>query len=791
MTDPTPSLEARRQARLLHEVAAVLSRCSSQDEVGGVIVQQISAGLGAESAVAYFTRPDGSLGLGAARGLTEEALARVRTLSLDAPLPLATAVRTGESVWLESREALLRAYPEVRNAKTPGSKLQAVAALPLCSSGRTLGGLAFSFASSQRFDEDERTFFLTLSHHAALAAERCLLLEEERAARARLALLAEASRRFAAAPLDLRDTLDTVAREVAARLRDCCAINLLSADEQILDAVAVAHVDPALEAAIRRTLAAAPVRMAEASAPVRVVRSGEPLLIPVIPRQAWLESIERPEYREHHEKFPISTLLIVPLRARGKIIGSVTTARGPGAPAYTRQDQLLLEDLADRAGFAIANARQHEELLVERGRLEVLARASETLASSLDYETTLRNVIDLALPACGDFGFFDVIEPNGEVRRLARAHENPECQALIEQTRWVRSERTDKNLCALSSGASGFHPDVDEAWLLDVAASPEHLSLMQQLGFRSMITVPLPYHGMTLGALTLFFSTSGRRHTHGDLHLAEELARRAAAAVENARLFKESREAIAVRDDFLSIAGHELNTPLAALQLQLQSLKRQAHRDGVSSWFLERIAKTEAHVARLEKLISELLDVSRMTGGRLSIDLERVDLTLIVKDVIERLSAHAGSAGCTLFFSGREGIRGQWDRVRLEQVMVNLVGNSIKYGPGQPIEISVSAENGKARLSVRDFGIGVAPEDEQRIFGRFERAVSARNYGGLGLGLWIARQIVQAHGGSIWFERPSERGTRFVVELPLEAPRATEARETRAADKTRALNEPA
>lgn len=443
-----------------------------------------------------------------------------------------------------------------------------------------------------------------------------------------------------------------------------------------------------------------------------------------------------------------------------------TCSRGAGAAPYTRDDQLLLEDLAGRAGLAIANARQYEELAFERRRLAVLAKASEVLATSLDYDTTLRNVIELALPVLGDFGFFDVVEDDGTVRRVARAHDDPETQGILDQTRWVRSERTDINLCALSSGYAGLHPDIDDAWMQNIAVSPEHLALLRQLAFRSMLTVPLAYHGKTLGALTLFFARSERRHAAGDVPLAEELARRAAAAVENARLFRESREAIRLRDDFLSIAGHELNTPLAALQLQIQSLKRQVEKEPALGKVGERLGKTENQVLRLEKLISELLDVSRITGGRLSIEREPMDLAATVRDVAERMAPSAAKASCELVLACPDGVVGSWDRLRIEQVVTNLMSNAIKYGAGRPIEVVTTRDADVARLTVRDHGIGIAPGDEARIFGRFERAVSERHYGGFGLGLWISRQIVEAHGGSIRFDRPADVGTRFTVELP-------------------------
>jgi GAF domain-containing protein len=215
-------------------------------------------------------------------------------------------------------------------------------------------------------------------------------------------------------------------------------------------------------------------------------------------------------------------------------------------------------------------------------RFEVLAEASATLAASLDWETTLRNVVDLTIPEVADFGFFDVIEPGGNVRRLARAHDDPALQEMLDQTRWQRSERTDINLCALSSGLTGVHPNIDDAWYEHAATGPAHYEVMKALGFCSMITVPLRHGDGLLGALTLFHARSGRHHTPSDVSLVEEIARRAAAAVENARLHRELQDAVLRRDEadrrkdeFLAMLGHELRNPLApvATALELMRLK--------------------------------------------------------------------------------------------------------------------------------------------------------------------------------------------------------------------------
>jgi PAS domain S-box-containing protein len=249
--------------------------------------------------------------------------------------------------------------------------------------------------------------------------------------------------------------------------------------------------------------------------------------------------------------------------------------------------------------------------------------------------------------------------------------------------------------------------------------------------------------------------------------LARERRARAdaeAAATDNARLYREAQEAIAVREDFLSIASHELKTPLTTLQLQVQRLLRRGEAE--TSLSPNGLSALERQVNRLTGLINDLLDISRITGGRMELEREEVDLAAVVRDVVARQEEDRTRARCPITVAIDRGSLGLWDRLRIEQVVSNLLSNAIKYGAGQPIEVSVDGDAEFARLTVRDHGIGIAPEHQVRIFQRFERAVSKSNYGGFGLGLWIVRQIVEAHGGMIHVASEPQRGSTFCVELP-------------------------
>lgn len=227
--------------------------------------------------------------------------------------------------------------------------------------------------------------------------------------------------------------------------------------------------------------------------------------------------------------------------------------------------------------------------------------------------------------------------------------------------------------------------------------------------------------------------------------------------------------AVEARDHFLSVASHELRTPLTSLQLQVQSMLRGARREGRSDDAEQRkLQSIDRHVLRFARLIEQLLDVSKITSGKLELQRERVDLATLVQEMVVRFEADLHRAGCAVTVRSPDSVVGDWDRFRVEQVVANLLSNAIKYGAGTPIVVEVEEAYGVARLRVHDRGIGIEPKDQERIFQRFERAVSDAHYGGLGLGLWIVRQTLEAQGGRISVDSTPGHGTTFTVELPIE-----------------------
>ncbi len=281
---------------------------------------------------------------------------------------------------------------------------------------------------------------------------------------------------------------------------------------------------------------------------------------------------------------------------------------------------------------------------------------------------------------------------------------------------------------------------------------------------RSTISAALlPEDGRPLGVLMV--SSSERHFGVEDSRLAEDLAARAAAAVAARRLYDDAQRAVRVRDEFLSVASHELKTPLTTLRLETTALDRAAERGDLGR-VRAKAAGLQRHVERVNALVDELLDVGRLRAGRISLHLTETNLAAVVTAAVARMEPALERAGCAVVIEAVGDASGFWDASRLDQVVTNLLSNAAKYAPGKPIVVWIRDEGDAVVLSVEDRGIGISTADQQRIFRRFERAVSERNYGGLGLGLFIVHELVSAHGGTVAVQSAPGEGAVFKVRLP-------------------------
>ncbi|WP_228057261.1 PAS domain S-box protein [Tychonema sp. LEGE 07203] len=416
------------------------------------------------------------------------------------------------------------------------------------------------------------------------------------------------------------------------------------------------------------------------------------------------------------------------------------------------------------------------------------ARALALLSSaSLDYQEALQGLADLAAPELGDWCCVHLIEPDGSIGLQAVAHSDPSKVALlwqIDRRRPVDPQGRHGVAKVLRTGESKLYAEIPN-WAIEAVIPDRELQqVLRAQTPLSAICVPLMARGRTLGAISLLCGESGRRCRQSDLVLLEDLARDAAVAIDNARLYREAAEANRIKDEFLATLSHELRTPLNAVVGWAQMLRQRQLSPEKTAVALETIERN----GRLQaQMIEDLLDISRIVSGKVCLKLCPVNLVSIVETAVKALGPDAEARGVELASfcgEGASSLRG--DATRLQQVVSNLLSNAIKFTPpGGRVEIRLSEEGeprsaGSAILSVSpvhsvtiavtDTGIGISKEFLPFVFDRFRQADSSstRNYGGLGLGLAIVRHLVELHGGTVWAESPGEGlGSTFGVRLPI------------------------
>lgn len=413
-------------------------------------------------------------------------------------------------------------------------------------------------------------------------------------------------------------------------------------------------------------------------------------------------------------------------------------------------------------------------------RQRFLGGTGATLAESLDYEATVAEVARLAIPYLADWCFADVLAEDGHAERLALAHADPTASALAAALRRFTASPAkhpqDPTSRALGAGRVVFRPTIAEAQLRAMAQDDAHLRVLLAVGPCSLLAVPLITQGRTLGVLTFLTTTaSGRHFAADDVALAEELARRCALALANTRLYRQEQEAVRLREQFLTIAAHELRTPTSAIQGYLEMLRRQFERPDQDRARLGRyLDQCDEGVRRIGLLIHNLLDVARSQQGQLALQFAPFDLTALAREVLARFTPTAAQTpGQTLTLDAPGALAGYGDRDRLDQVLTNLVANALKYSPeGGAARLGVRRDaTGWAVITMSDEGRGIPLAAQRTLFQPFARGVAAAGrIGGTGLGLYIVRQIVEGHGGRIALESAPGVGTTVTISLPPAPP---------------------
>jgi PAS domain S-box-containing protein len=700
---------------------------------------------------------------------------------LGRPIPIVPEAKLEEC--RAGREAVARGEPLLalethRRAKDGTLVAVALSASPLRGPDGGVAGmmLVFQDVSERRRAEGQR-------EHARRDAED---------ARVRFAFLAEASEVLASS-LDYETTLEHVARLAVPVLADYCVIDVAGEDGE-LRRVAAAHADPAKDS-LAKALRGVPPSPYMTRRVSRVLATGEPDVVAVLDLEEAIATLPE-ERRELVRRLAPRSYLVVALRARGSSVGTMTFVHAESGRGYHRADVKLAQELARRAAVALDNARLHRAEQRARAAAEAaerrtafLANASTVLASSLDHETTLRTVAQLAVPVVADWCTIDVVQDDGSVRRLAVVQADPVKADLARMAETYPPDPHERHprTRVLRTGRPVLIPTVTDDALAAFANDPEQLRVLRGLGYRSAMVVPLTVRGRTLGALSFATAESGRTYGSDDLALGEELARRAAVALDNARLYQAERDAHAeaqaanrAKDEFLSTVSHELRTPLQAMLGWVAVLRQGKLPEAKRTRALDIIEHSGRAQARL---IGDLLDVSRMVSGRLRIEPRPVLLPPIVQAAVDAAQPAADAKRVhlrCLFDPSIEPVAGDPDR--LQQVVWNLLSNAVKFTPaGGRVELRLERHADEVRIIVADTGEGIPPGFLPHVFERFRQAEDVRSprpRSGVGLGLAIVRHLVELHGGRALVEsRGIGHGATFTIVLPI-APLAAKPADT-------------
>jgi len=738
--DGSPDAEQLRVtlARLesLTELAVALSGAVTKSDVANLVVEQGKRQAGADMATLYVLADNGEeLELLAQRGVAPEVLQRLARISKTEGNPrVLETLTTGVSVWAETEQDYAAIFPEV--ARLSGRRAKAFWSVPLIVEGRPVGLLGMGFYEEQRFSAEDRRFVETFTKLCAQALLRALRRDRENVAWRWLAT-----------------TLQSIGDAVIAT-------------------------DNAGLITFMNGVAERLTGFTEGEA------RGRPLheVFRIFSEQT-RQIVESPVSKVLREGTVVGLANHTLLRTKQ---GAEIPIDDSGAP------------IRDESGVIYGVVLVFRDVTLEKRaekRRAFLARAMETLASSLDYRTTLRRVAELAVPELADWCTIDILEPGAQVsQQLAVAHVDPAKVAFAREVGLRYPSNRDAPTGApqvIRSGKSELYSELPAELVERAARDAEHLRILRELKLESCMIVALRSEtGRTLGAMTFIYADSGRRYHEEDLRFAEDFARRAALAIENARAASEieaarareqtlrerAEQASMTKDHFLATVSHELRTPLNvilgwAVVLRERELAPEVQR---ALTVIERNARAQA------RLIEDVLDLSRISSGKLSLSLASVNVGEAVRAAALALRPAAEAKGITLTVDVADAdalLTISADADRLQQILWNLLSNALKFTPKAGSIVVFAARVGsEVQIQVSDSGEGIDAAVLPHVFEPFRQADSSttRRHGGLGLGLSLVRQIAAAHGGTV--EAASQgagRGATFLVRLPARA--ATEA----------------
>lgn len=460
----------------------------------------------------------------------------------------------------------------------------------------------------------------------------------------------------------------------------------------------------------------------------------------------------------------------------GKVLGTFAMYFGKVRRPSDFEIQIV-RDITAAAALCIEHIRLLEK---EKKQIQNMALLSDTrrlLASTMEYEDVLRQIPDcIVRHGLASWSFICLQNDDGVYRTISIAA-LPEVKELLSGDILEFDLSASVGLSKAIKNNHAFFEHLNSDQLTQARMNEGDinkritLDTLIKLNLQSYMAIPLEVRGQVIGGFLVATNDPRKLYTQADLDIMTEVGRACAVAIDNALLYRELKRSVKAREDFISIASHELRTPLTSLKMRIDLLSllldRNRFPEEVGQVLRPIVSGLRPDMIKFTRLVEILLDFSKLGSNRLHLSIESCDLSKIINEELERIRPEFIAHKTELVASIQEKIVGECDQLRVQQIVTNLLTNAVKFGNQNPVYLTVTSDQENIMITVKDKGIGMSSEDAERIFKPFERAVSDKHFGGLGLGLFITKQIVDRHNGSISVQSSPGEGTTFLVVLPL------------------------
>ena len=568
--------------------------------------------------------------------------------------------------------------------------------------------------------------------------------------------------------LDYQTTIDQIVRLALGNLGDWCSVDVLDADGYITDSV-MAHADPTLIERVKR-LKQRTSKPDPRFAIARVHSTGEPIFVPRVTAEMMAFFQNDADLVDLVRDADIQSVVAVPMKARGRVLGVLSLARNSNSAAYDEHDLTFISDVAHRMALHVDNAMLFRQAQQAQQRATLLAEITALLAESLDSADILQQLARSTVQHFADICVVYRLNAEGRFYRAALAHSDRAQESVLDRLNEfpIHAELEERLRGITTSGEPEFTAVVTEQQIQETPPG-RYQETIRTLHPQSSILAPLTARGNRLGVIALTVTRDGRRYSTDDFKFVQDLAQRAAIAIDNERLYRELQHASRLKDDFLATLSHELRTPLTAIAGWAAVLKRATIEPKTFEQAVEAIHR---NVALQAGLVDDLLDVSRIISGKMRLEVERLDLGAHISSWVETMRSAANAKSIQLELTVEETVGPiVCDPARIQQVVWNLLSNAIKFTPqgGKVQVIARTNEFQDTEIVVTDSGIGIASDFLPFVFDRFRQfdGSNTRRTAGLGLGLSIVRHLVELHGGTVSAQSSgSNQGATFRVVLP-------------------------